>query len=125
MGCSPIFARRHTAEAMPSRSAPALSTLLNEPALIEILDPLVQVVTTLPGARQDREVSVVVAVGGGHDNCPGRRRADARDEAVFGKLGGQTRASATTGTDHQLPPVCDSQLRGHLHRCRATLPPSP
>ena len=66
-----------------------MSRLLNESAPIQILDPLVQVVTALPGTRQDCEVSVVAAVAGsGHENCPGRRRTVARGDAVFGELGG-------------------------------------
>ena len=71
-------------------------------------------------------MSVAAAVGGsGHDNCPGRRRTVARGDAVPGELGSQTRAPATTRTDHQLEPIRDSQLRGDLDSGRAALPPRP
>ena len=57
--------------------------------LSQILDPLVQVVTDLPGARPDRQVSIAAAIGGGSDDkCPGRRRAVAGGDAVPGEPGG-------------------------------------
>ena len=74
---------------VPQLVASFTSTLPDESAHIQILDPLVQVAAVLPGARQDCQVSVAAAVGGGdHDNGPGRRRTVARGDAVPGEPGG-------------------------------------
>ena len=90
------------------------------------MDPLVQVVTGLPGARPDCQVSVAAPVSGSsHDYGPGRQRAVARCDAIPGEPGGQTRAPASSRTDHQLEPVRDSQLRSDLHSGRAALPSHP
>src|SRR6476659_10154601 len=75
--------------AMPGAPASSISTLPNESAPVQILDPRVQVVTGLPGARPDCQVSVAAAVSGSsHDDCPGGRRAVARSDAIPGELGG-------------------------------------
>jgi hypothetical protein len=71
----------------PTRGGPALSTPFNEPTLVQIPDPLVQVATVFSGARQDCQVSVVAVGGGGHDNRPGGRRTVARGDAVPGEFG--------------------------------------
>src|SRR5690349_17198923 len=100
---------------MPWRAAAwSASMLFNVSAPIQSLDPLCQVVAAFPGARQDSQVRAVAVVVGGDDDCPGRRRAIARRDAAPGELGGQARAPSAAGTDHQLQPVRDGQLRGNL-----------
>jgi len=73
----------------PRAAASSISTLPNESAPVQILDPLVQVVTGLPGACPDCQVSVAAPVSGSsHDDCPGGRRAVARSDAIPGEPGG-------------------------------------
>jgi hypothetical protein len=87
----------------------------DEAAPVQVLDPLVQVVTGLPGTRPDGQVnSAAAAVGGsirGHDDGPSRRRAVAGGDALPGEPGGQVRARASSRTDDQLQQVRDGQLR--------------